>query len=150
MSEVRGGATVGRLRVAASVALLAGGALHARLAFGSYGTRDLITLFFVNGIGSALVAGWMLYARSPLPLFAALGISAVSLAAFGLSRVGGGVIGFRGVGLEPSPDALLTLVSEGVAMLLIGASLVAEQADVRTLAREIRARVPVHARERCR
>lgn len=133
---------MGAVRVTAAMALLAGGALHVRLAFDSYGTHDLITLFFMNAIGSALVAAWMVCARGPYPLFAAFGIATVSLAAFGLSRVGSGVVGFRGVGLEPSPDAALTLVSEALAIVLIGASLFAERAHVRTLATEIWALTP--------
>ena len=125
-------------RTLGAAALLAGGALHANLAFDSYGTHDLTTLFFMNAIGSALVAAWMVYDRRPLPLLGALGVSAVSLLAFGLSRVGDGVVGFRGVGLEPSPDAIATLIAEGIAVVLITTALFAERSDVRALVRQLR------------
>lgn len=134
--------TASWLRVLAAVAVLLGGALHARLALDAYGTDDLITLFFMNTVGSALVAAWLVYDRRPLPLAAALGFAGVSLAAFGLSRVGEGVVGFRGVGLEPGPDALATLVVEGAAVVLIGAALLAERASVRTLVDQIVAASP--------
>jgi hypothetical protein len=112
------------LRTVGVVAVLAGGALHLRLALDGYGNDDLITLFFLNAIGSALVAAWMTYDRRPLPLLAGLGVSAVSLLAFGLSRVGDGVVGFRGVGLEPAPDVLLTLGAEAVAVVALAIAVV--------------------------
>lgn len=110
------------LRSAGAVALLAGGALHCRLALDGYGTDDLVTLFFVNAIGSALVGMWLALDRTGFALLAGLGISAVSLAALGLSRTGDGVVGFRGVGLDPAPDVALTLVAEAAAVLLLGAA----------------------------
>ena len=39
-----------------------------------YGNDDLITVFFLNAIGSALVAAWIAYDRRPLPLLAGLGV----------------------------------------------------------------------------
>lgn len=108
------------LRIAGALALLAGGALHSRLAIDGYGTDDLITMFFLNAIGSALVGAWLVLDRSAFPVLAGLGISSVSLAALALSRTGDGVIGFRGVGLDPGPDVALTLAAEVAAMLLLG------------------------------
>ena len=113
-----------------AIAVLAGGLLHVRLAFDAYGTGDLITLFFLNGIGSAVVAALLVYDRGPLSLFAGLGVSTVSLAAFGLSRVGDGVVGFRGVGLEPSPDAGLTVGVEALAVVLLLAAAFAERREL--------------------
>jgi hypothetical protein len=126
------------LRIAAAAALLTGGALHARLAFDSYGTADLITLFFLNALGSALVVAWIVYDRTPFALMAGLGVSTVSLLAFGLSRVGGGVVGFRGVGLEPGPDALLTLVAEGLAVLLLAVALLRERHQLVAVVHQLR------------
>ena len=127
------------LRYGAAVAVLAGGAFHARLAHNRYGTHDLITLFFLNGIGSAVVAAWIVYERRFLPLVAGLGVSSVSLLAFGLSRVGNGVVGFRGTGLEPSPDAVLTLVFEGLAVVLLAAALVGARDEIASVVRRLRA-----------
>ena len=126
------------LRTTGAVALLAGGALHVRLALDAYGTDDLITVFFMNAIGSALVGAWVVYDRRPLSLTAGIGISAVSLAAFGLSRVGDGVLGFRGVGVEPAPDVVLTLAAEGVALVLLGAALFASRRDLVAYSRRLR------------
>ncbi len=126
------------LRIASAAAVLLGGALHARLAFDSYGTTDLITLFFLNAIGSAFVAAWIAYDRTPFSLTAGLGVSTVSLLAFALSRVGDGVVGFRGVGLEPAPDALLTIVAEGLAMLLLASALLRERHQLVAVVQRLR------------
>ncbi len=126
------------VRIAASAALLIGGALHARLAFDGYGTTDLITLFFLNAVGSALVAAWIAYDRTPFSLMAGVGVSAVSLLAFGLSRAGDGVVGFRGVGLEPSPDVLLTLVAEGLAVLLLAFAVLRERHELVAVVQQLR------------
>jgi hypothetical protein len=128
------------LAVLGAIAVLAGGALHVRLGFDDYGTEDLVTVFFLNGVGSALVAAWIAYDRRPFALLAGLGISTVSLLAFGLSRRGDGVLGFRGVGLDPSPDVALTLLAEGVATLALGAALLASRAELGALAGRLRPR----------
>lgn len=125
------------MRALGAVLLLAGGLLHVRLAFDAYGTPDLITVFFLNGIGSAVVAAWIAYDRRPLPAVAGIGLSVVSLAAFGLSRVGDGVLGFRATGLDPSPDAALTLAAEVAATLVLSAVLVASRAEVGSLVRQL-------------
>lgn len=125
-------------RTAGAVAVLAGGGLHAKLALDSYGTDNLITLFLLNAIGSALVAAWIVYNRSPFPLLAGLGVSSVSLLAFGLSRIGDGVVGFRGIGLEPSPEALATVVAEGVAVAFLSAALIASRRDLLAYANQLR------------
>lgn len=118
------------LRLGGAVAVLTGGFLHAELALDSYGNDDLITLFLLNAIGSAVVAAWLAYDRRPWPVLAGLGLSTASLLAFGLSRVGDGVVGFRGVGLDPSPEAGLTLAAEGVAVVLLAVALVASRAEL--------------------
>ena len=120
-----------------AIAVLAGGVLHTRLAFDGYGTDDLITTFFVNGIASAAIAAWIAYDRRPLAPIAGLGISVMSLLAFGLSRVGDGVVGFRGTGLDPSPDALLTLVVEALAVVLLGIHLVARRRELTALVQQL-------------
>jgi hypothetical protein len=127
------------VRQLAAVAIVVGGALHARLAYHSYGTHDLIILFFLNAIGSALVAGWIAYDRGPIPLVAGLGLTGVSLAAFGLSRVGDGVVGFRATGLDPAPDAALTLAAEALALGLLAAAIFACRGELRAMAHRLRA-----------
>ena len=126
------------VRTIGALAILAGGALHVRLAFDEYGTDDLITLFFLNGIGSALIAAWVVYDRRPFALLAGLGLSTVSLAALGLSRVGDGVVGFRGVGLDPAPDVALTVVAEATAIVLLLAGLFGARRELVAIYRQLR------------
>lgn len=115
------------LRLIGAALLIAGGSIHTWLAFDHYGTADLENVFFVNGAVSAVVAATIVLTRGPIaPLFG-VGISAVSLFAFALSRVGEGVVGFRATGLDPTPEAPLTLLVEIAALLVLGAVVVAER-----------------------
>lgn len=100
--------------------LLLGGAIHTWLAFDGYGTADLQDLFLLNGVASAVAAAVILLVRIPLgaPLGAA--VSAGSLLAFGLSRIGDGVVGFRATGIDPLPEAPVTLIVEIAALLILG------------------------------
>lgn len=107
------------LRLLAATLLLVGGAIHTWLAFDGYGTGDLEQLFFVNGAASAVVAGALALSRNPVPALAGAGIAAGSLGAFVLSRIGSGVVGFRGTGLDPFPEVPLTLVVEAAALVVI-------------------------------
>jgi hypothetical protein len=52
-----------------------------------------------------------------------MAFSAGNLAAFALSRTGDGILDFRAAGLEPSPQAVLTLVVEVAAVLVLAATL---------------------------
>ncbi len=113
----------------ASVLLLAGGAVHTRLAIDAYGTDDLVVAFFVNGIASALVVGALAFSRSVWALVAGIGVAAGSLVALALSRTGDGLLGFQGNGLDPAPDALLTIVFEGVALVLLAWVLLERRRD---------------------
>lgn len=126
------------LRAAGAAAVIVGGALHVRLAADGYGTPDLISLFFLNGIASAVVGVWIAYARRPLAILAGLGISSVSLLALGLSRVGTGVVGFRGTGLDPVPDTALTIAAEGAALVLLGLAALRARHELLALGRQLR------------
>jgi hypothetical protein len=125
------------LQLIGAAAVLAGGALHARLALQAYGTPDLVIVFFLNAIGSAVIAALLAYRPGPLSTAAGLGISVVSLVAFGLSRTGDGVLGFRGVGLDPAPDAALSVGVEGLAVLVLVAALLASKDQIRRLATQL-------------
>lgn len=110
---------VADLRVLGAVLLLAGGAIHTWLAFDGYGTAVLETAFFLNGVASAVAAAVVVLLAGRLGPLAGLGVSAGSLAAFVLSRVGPGVLGFRATGLDPAPEALATLVVEAAALAVL-------------------------------
>lgn len=127
------------LRLAGAVLVLGGGLLHVVLAFDEYGSTDLIRVFFVNGAASAVVAVWLVLGRGPAPALAGIGLSAGSLLAFGLSRLGDGVLGFRATGLDPLPEAPLTLVLEAAAM---GVLLVLSARHRAQLAEAVRDAVP--------
>jgi hypothetical protein len=86
------------------------------------------------------VAAWVLYDRRPFPLVAGAALSSVSLLAFGLSRVGDGVVGFRGVGLEPGPDSALTLGAEALALVLLSVALFGARREVGAAVRTLRRR----------
>lgn len=107
--------------------VLVGGAIHTWLAFEDYGTADLEKVFFLNGAGSALVAAVIVLTRHPLAALFGVGISAVSLLAFGLSRVGDGVLGFRATGLDPAPEGLLTILVEAGALVVLGLVVIAHR-----------------------
>ena len=60
---------------------------------------------------------------------AGIGVAAGSLVALALSRTGDGLLGFQGNGLDPAPDALLTIVFEGVALVLLAWVLLERRRD---------------------
>ena len=106
------------LRLLLAVLVLLGGAVHLKLSIDDYGTADIIKLFAVNAIASALVAAYLALREDAVGLLAAAGISAGTLVAFALSRVGDGILDFREQGLNPSPDAVATVVLELAALAL--------------------------------
>lgn len=106
-------------RLIGSALLLVGGALHTSLAFDRYGPPELVEMFFLNGIASAIAATALALTRGWFAAVAAIAVSAMSLVAFVLSRVGNGVLGFRGRGFDPPPEALLTVLSEAAAVAVL-------------------------------
>jgi len=124
--------TDGPWRLAAAVLVLAGGAVHVSLAFDGYGSPDLIDAFYLNGAVSAVVAAWLVLSSGVAAPLAGLGLTAGSLIGFGLSRIGDGTLGFRATGLDPSPEAALTLMVEVAA--LVALALVARTAWIRRAA----------------
>lgn len=108
------------LRLLGAALLLGGGAIHTRLAHEGYGSDDLVAVFFLNGIASAVVGAATALGRGPLAPVAGTGISVVSLLALALSRTGDGVLQFRGQGLQPAPDVLLVVVFEAAAVAVLG------------------------------
>lgn len=121
------------LQLAGAALLLAGGAIHTWLAFDGYGTTDLQQLFFVNGAVSAVVSAAVLLTRNPAPVLGGLGVAGISLLALGLSRVGDGVVGFRGTGIDPAPEVPITIAVEILAVCVLGAVLIRRRAELHAL-----------------
>lgn len=118
--ESTGGARL-LLATVGALLLLAGGSLHTWLAFDGFGSPALVVAFFLNGIVSGVVAAWIVWTRGAVAGIAGLVVAAASLVGFVLSRTGTGVLGFRGTGLNPAPEAPLTLMTEVIAVLVLGA-----------------------------
>lgn len=106
------------LRLLLAVLVLLGGAVHLKLSLDDYGTSDIIKLFAVNAAASALVAAYLALRDDPVGVLGAAAVSAGTLLAFGLSRVGDGILEFREQGFNPSPDAAATVAFEVLALLL--------------------------------
>jgi hypothetical protein len=113
--------TLGRWVAAALV--LAGGSIHLKLYFDGY--RDvpdanLGRSFLLNAAASLVVAILLVVWRHPLALVAGLVLVDATLVGFAMGRTGDGIFGFTERGLNPSPEAVLSLVVEiGAAVVLI-------------------------------
>jgi hypothetical protein len=125
-------ATVGRWLAAALI--LGGGAIHLKLYFDGYRdfpNANLGRSFLLNAIAALVVAILLVVWRSPLSLVAGLVLVNATLLAFALSRTSSGIFDFTETGFNPSPEAVLSLVFEiGAAVVLIGL-LVVEWAGAR-------------------
>lgn len=124
--------TIGRWVAAALI--LGGGAIHLKLYFDSYRdfpNANLGRSFLLNAIASLVVAILLVVWRNPLSLLAGLVLVNATLLAFALSRTSNGIFDFTETGFNPSPEAVLSLVFEiGAAVVLIGL-LVVEWAGAR-------------------
>jgi len=125
-------ATVGRWLAAALI--LGGGAIHLKLYFDGYRdfpNANLGRSFLLNAIAALVVAILLVVWRNPLSLVAGLVLVNATLLAFALSRTSSGIFDFTETGFNPSPEAVLSLVFEiGAAVVLIGL-LVVEWAGAR-------------------
>lgn len=129
------------LSIAAAGAIAVGGYVHYCLY--RHGFRAIPKIgvgFLLQGVSSAVLAaalviggervlhaGRWIVRRSAAVRFSALGLSVGTLAAFGLTRTPAGLFNFMERGLEPAPQALIALVAESVAVLLLGAALVTDR-----------------------
>jgi hypothetical protein len=100
------------LRLAGTLLLLAGGAIHLQLRFDDYGTPTIGRNFVLNAAASALTAAYLVLRTDRLGLLAGIALSAATLITFILTRTGDGFLNFHDTGLNPAPQALLTLITE--------------------------------------
>ncbi len=106
-------------RYAAAVAVAASGYVHADLYVHGYRSiRWVGALFLLQASASLAVAILLALTASALIRLGAAGVAAGALIGFALSRTVG-VFGFTERGLQPAPQALLSLIAEVAALLLL-------------------------------
>ena len=142
-ASVRAGPTRGgrALRSAAAVAIIVGGYVHLCLyrrgfrAIPTIGTGFLLQALTSVAVAGALVVGERIVhlgrvvVRSSFAVrLAGIGLSLGTLGAFALSQTPMGVFNFRERGLEPAPQALVALVAEVAAVVLLAALMVLDRA----------------------
>jgi hypothetical protein len=123
-----GAAAPGRLRLAVpavlrwltAAATAVTGYIHAYL-YTDGGYREIHVVgpgFLVLSSGAFAVAVLLLAGGSPVPRLGAAGVAVGALGGFVLSRTVG-VFGFTERGLDPAPQALISLISEVGALALL-------------------------------
>lgn len=111
------------LRFPAAALMGIGGYVHLDLLQAGYrGIPKIGVMFWMNVIASLVIAIALLVTNNLLARLAGLGLSLATLAAFAVSRTVG-LFNFKEVGLSPRPQALIALVVEIVAVLVLSASL---------------------------
>ena len=126
------------LRYAAAASIAVGGYIH--LCLYRHGFRAIPKIgpgFLLQVVTSALVAGTLLIGRERILLIGrlvvrssaavqllGLSLSLGTLAAFGLTRTPAGLFNFQERGLQPAPQALIALVAELIATVLLVSTLV--------------------------
>ncbi|MFI5972200.1 hypothetical protein [Streptomyces sp. NPDC051452] len=108
------------LRSATAATLAAGGYIHAQLYVGGYRFIHVVgPLFLLQASASFALAALLLVGMSPLLLrTAAAGVALGALGGFTASRTVG-VFGFTEHGLQPEPQAVLSLLAEVGTLLLL-------------------------------
>jgi hypothetical protein len=130
-------AAVRWLSFGAAVLVATGGYVHYCLYRNGYRAIPVIGPgFLIQVIGSAAIAvalvvpwrelrisHWVIHPATEVRL-GALALSAGTLIAFGLTRRPGGLFHFQERGFQPAPQALIALVAESGALILVTAALV--------------------------
>ncbi|MFG2633827.1 hypothetical protein ACGFX8_07695 [Streptomyces sp. NPDC048362] len=108
------------LRSATAATLGAGGYIHAQLYIDGYRFIHIVgPLFLLQASASFALAALLLVGMSPLLLrTAAAGVALGALGGFTASRTVG-VFGFTEHGLQPEPQAVLSLLAESGTLLLL-------------------------------
>ena len=127
-------------RVLAATAILIGGLVHLQLYFDGYRSLpdpNLGRSFIANGLASVVVAAVLVWRREALVRLAGMGIAVGTLGAFFISRTDRGIFGLREVGLHPSPQAAIALVTELFALAVLAASFLPALGAGRPLPRNV-------------
>lgn len=113
------------LRAVAAGCLAASGVIHAQLYLSSYRTIPGIgPAFLLQASGSFAVALLLLVSSAAVLRLAAAALAAGALVGFIASRTIG-VFGFVEYGLQPAPQALISVLVETAALALLSVALVA-------------------------
>ena len=111
------------LRLTGALLVLAGGAIHLKLNLDDYGNDDILMAFALNAVASALAAAYLVLRDDVVGPIAGIGLSVGSLLAFTMSRRGDGILDFREVGWNPSPEAALTVAVELAGLIVLAGAL---------------------------
>jgi plastocyanin len=114
-------------RVVAAAAIFVGGLVHLQLYYDGYrdfSNANLGRSFMLNAVSSLVVAALLLVRGHVLIRLAGIAVVVGTLIAFFVSRTDSGIFGFTETGLDPSPQALIALVAEIVALLALLATFV--------------------------
>ena len=107
------------LRLVGAVLVLAGGAVHLKLNLDDYGNEDILKAFALNAAASAMVAAYLALRDDVVGLLVGIALSLGSLGALAMSRRGDGILDFREVGWNPSPDTAVAVAVEVGAVIAL-------------------------------
>lgn len=111
------------LRIAAAIGLLVGGLVHLQLYFKGYRSIDKIgPSFLLNAVASGVIAAALVARKEWFVRLAGIGLAVGTIIAFILSRQDDGLFDYHETGLEPSPQAIIALVVEIAAIVLLAAT----------------------------
>ena len=116
------------LRIGAALALLVTALVHLDLYFGGYRSAGSVPAFGRSILLDAIVAGVVAAAvavrREWFVRIAGIVVPAATLAAFAYTHTDHTLLGFRGSGLDPSPQATVALIAELAAIVLLAATFI--------------------------
>ncbi|WP_026421298.1 hypothetical protein [Actinokineospora inagensis] len=112
------------LRIAAALGLVGAGVIHADLYIHGYRVLSFVgPAFLLQAAASFALAVLLPFTSLVLLRLAAVGAAFGALVGFVLSRTVG-LFGFSEHGLEPSPQALLSIVAEVAVLLFLAADFI--------------------------
>jgi hypothetical protein len=118
-------------RVVAALCLAGTGWVHADLYLGGYRQIAYIgPMFLALAAGAFAVSVLLLVAGAPVPRLLAAGLSVGALIGFVLSRTVG-VFGFVERGLQPAPQAVLSLAFESITIGLLALTFILGRSPVK-------------------
>jgi plastocyanin len=116
------------LRIVGALALLVAGLVHLDIYFSGYRSAGSVPSFgrsiFLTAIAFGIVAVAVAARREWPARAAGIAVSAATLLAFMVTHNGRELFGFEGTGLDPSPQALIALLAEIAAIVVLAVTFV--------------------------